>query len=50
MNLLKEIGKDKRNGIWAIDCIGHAYFFFPKYYSENFQVPQNSRNTINNAI
>jgi O-palmitoleoyl-L-serine hydrolase len=43
--VLKEIGKDSKNGVWGIACSSHVYSIYSAFYSPNVRIPANSDNS-----
>jgi hypothetical protein len=50
MNLLKGVGSQKKNGVFATSCPLHSLLTDTIYLNEQFTVPLNSSFTVNRAI
>ncbi len=50
INLLKEVGIQKKNGVFATSCQLHNLLTDTIYLNEQFTVPLNSSFTVNRAI
>jgi hypothetical protein len=50
INLLKEVGSEKKNGVFATSCPLHSLLIETIYLNEQFRVPIDSSFTVNRAI